>query len=327
MLGGLAESEENLSDERSDSWSTDLLRPMRNRVTRRELIAAVAAGTSACGARPQRSLGLNLYTVREPLSKEPERVLRELAQFGCGFLEGRLSQLEHHLPLLAELEMPWVSWMIDTPLVTGGWDVWQPLMERFGQPLACSTLDDTVETAVNHGLRNLGISYTLPAEREGADGWKRVAEQCNEAGEACRKAGLQFYFHNHADELVGAPGERPFDLLLERLDPELVRFEIDVFWVSIAGSDPVETIRRASGRVLSRHLKDKAPGAARVANPMAVPADAFRAVGAGSLNWPAILSAAAEANVEYLFIEQDKTPGDPLASVRQSFDYLRTLDP
>ena len=298
---------------------------MRMECTRRELLAGIGGLASACGGSPQPSFGLNLYTVREALDSEPERVLRELAAIGCGYVEGRLAQVESHLPLLAELAMPWVSWMIDTPLVTGGWEAWDELMARGGRSLPRSTLDETIETAARHGVQNLGISYTLPAEREGPDGWRRVAEQCNQAGEACKKAGLQFYFHNHAEEFVGEPGARPFDLLLELLNPELVRFEIDVFWVSIAGADPVAAIRQADGRLLSLHLKDKAAGVENVTTAFAAPRDAFEEVGDGALDWPSILQAAHEAGAERYFVEQDYPPGDPLASVRQSFDYLRSV--
>ncbi len=294
-------------------------------LSRREWLALWAAAAAGCATEGRAEIGLNLFTVREPLSAEPERVLRELAAIGCRYLEGRLAQVESHLPLLAELDMPWVSWMVDTPLVTGNWDIWDQVMARFGQPLERTTLDATVETAAKYGVQNLGVSYTLPQEREGPDGWKRIAEQCNRAGETCRAAGLQFYFHNHADELAGAPGERPLDLLLVELDPGLVRFEIDVFWVSIAGADPAEVIRQASGRVLSLHLKDKASGTPKVETAFAAPRDAFKEVGAGALDWPGILEAAKEAGVERLFVEQDQTPGDPLESVRKSFEYLSAL--
>jgi len=308
------------------------------RSTRREWLAALAAaGAAACSsgeppaseapeAAAGRAYGLSLYTVRGPLAEEPERVLRALAEIGCRYVEGRLAQVEGYLPLLAELGMPWVSWMVDTPLVTGNWEIWDRMMtSRGGQALQRNTLQETIETAAKHGVRNVGISYTLPPEREGPDGWKRIAEQCNRAGQACKSAGLNFYFHNHAEEFVGEPGAQPFDLLLAELDPELVRFEIDVFWVSIAGADPAEALRRAQGRVLSLHLKDKAAGTPDVEAVFDAPQDAFMEVGAGTLDWPGILQAAEDAGAELFFVEQDRTPGDPLASARQSFEYLQGL--
>ncbi len=284
----------------------------------------MAAGAACSNAKAEREIGLNLYTVRGPLAEQPEEVLRGTAALGCRYVEARLAQVEDHLPLLAELDMPWVSWMVDTPLVTGNWDAWDQLA-RGGRSLPRSTLDAAIETAAQHRVENLGISYTLPTERDGLDGWKRLAEQCNRAGEACNRAGLNFYFHNHAEEFVGEQAERPFDLLLRELDPGLVRFEIDVFWVSIAGADPVEVINQASGRVLSLHLKDKIAGTENVTTAMAAPRDAFAEVGSGTLDWPSILRAADQAGVERLFVEQDQTPGDPLASVQQSFEFLKGL--
>ena len=297
---------------------------VETRLTRRAWLAA-ACGATACSAAPENRFGVNLYTVREPLATEPERVLRALGEIGCSYLEARLSQVEDRLPLLDELGMPWVNWMIETPLVTGAWDVWDAVMQRSGGTQPRTTLAETMETAVRHNVRNLGISFTLPAEREGPDGWKLLADKLNRAGEAAKDAGLQFYFHNHAEEFVGPPGERPFDQLLAALDPELVRFEIDVFWVSIAGADPAAAIRQAGDRTLSLHLKDKAEGTANVTTTMGAPLEATSEVGSGALDWQTILSAAREANVEWLLIEQDRTPGDPLDSVRRSFDYLKRL--
>lgn len=306
---------------------------MTPNLTRRQWLASLAA-TAACASpepqpeavaepAPAHPVGLNLYTVRSILPEDPERVLRELASIGCRYVEARLAQVENHLALLAELDMPWVHWMVETPLVTGAWEAWDAVSKaRGGSPAERRTLDAVIETAAGHGVKNLGISFTLPAEREGPDGWERLAEQCNRAGEACRVAGLGFYFHNHAEEFVGAPGERPFDRLLAALDPALVKFEIDVFWVSIAGADPAAAIRQASGRVASLHLKDKAADTPNVTSTMGAPLEATREVGAGVLDWPAILAAAEEAGVERRFIEQDVTPGDPLESVRQSYAFL-----
>lgn len=294
------------------------------KLTRREWAAGLLTA-AGCARASDRPIGLNLYTVREPLAEDPERTLREVAAAGCSYVEARLRQLEGQLVLLDELRMPWVSWMIETPLVTGAWDAWELLMKRIGVEIERSTLDATIETAVRHGVKNIGISFTLPAEREGPDGWERLAEKLNRAGEACRKAGLRFYFHNHAEEFVGTPGKRPFDRLLQSLDPDLVSFEIDVFWVSIAGSDPAEAIRSAGGRVLSLHLKDKAEGTADVETTFAAPLKATCEVGAGVLDWAAILQAADEAGVTYLFVEQDETRGDPLGAVQWSFAYLSSL--
>jgi sugar phosphate isomerase/epimerase len=108
-------------------------------------------------------------------------------------------------------------------------------------------------------------------------------------------------------------------------DANLVALEIDVFWVSVAGHDPVELLRAYSGRVPLVHLKDKSPSVPQQFKE-GLPPESFVEVGSGSLDFAAILRAGEESGVEHYFVEQDQTPGDPVASLRQSYDYLRSLE-
>jgi sugar phosphate isomerase/epimerase len=104
-----------------------------------------------------------------------------------------------------------------------------------------------------------------------------------------------------------------------------VAFELDVFWVSVAGGDPAEMIGKLAGRLPLLHLKDKAEGTP-VMFKESVPRTAFKEVGNGVLDWPKVLRAAAAANVAHYFVEQDQTQGDPLDSLRQSFGFLSKLN-
>jgi sugar phosphate isomerase/epimerase len=135
---------------------------------------------------------------------------------------------------------------------------------------------------------------------------------------------MQFAYHNHAYEFGGTPGKRPFDIFVDRLDPRYVQFELDVFWLSVAGQDPVNALKKLKGRVALLHLKDKAKDAPHQFNEN-VPATAFKEVGSGEIDFPAILKAAPAAGVKQYIVEQDQTPGDPLDSLRKSFEYLKTV--
>ena len=119
-------------------------------------------------------------------------------------------------------------------------------------------------------------------------------------------------------------GTTGFQVLVDNTDKKLVGLELDVFWVSVAGHDPVEILQKLTGRVPLVHLKDKASGTA-VMYKESVPRTAFQEVGHGVLDWPKVLRAAEAAEVEHYFVEQDQTPGDPLESLRQSFGYLSKL--
>src|SRR5262249_12085660 len=108
-------------------------------------------------------------------------------------------------------------------------------------------------------------------------------------------------------------------------DPKLLGIEMDVFWVSVAGHDPVELLRKLSGRVPLLHVKDKAAGTPDRFNE-GVLRTAFKEAGQGVVDWPRVLAAAKSAGVRHYFVEQDQTPGDPVESLRQSYHYLSNLD-
>jgi sugar phosphate isomerase/epimerase len=179
-------------------------------------------------------------------------------------------------------------------------------------------------------LKQRGFTYAVfpylpPAERGGLDVIKSVAAKFNIAGEKCRAAGLRFCYHNHAFEFEPMEGTTPFQVMLDNTDKKLVGIEMDAFWVSVAGHDPVEMLQKLSGRVPLLHCKDKASGT-EVLYKESVPRTAFKEVGSGVIEWPKVLKAAAQAGAAHYFVEQDQTPGDPVESLRQSFGYLSKLN-
>jgi sugar phosphate isomerase/epimerase len=280
-------------------------------------------------ARLERPLGIQLYTVRSTLPKDPAGVFRKLASIGYREMEGRLAQVEGHFPLLSELGLQWVNWMIPTSAVTGNWDLWQGFMNRAAAKMKASappeprqSLSEIIEIAKRHGVRNLGISYLIPEERAKL---QQVIESANRAAEQCQRAGLTFYYHNHAWEFQGAPGKRPFDLLSNGLASN-VKFEIDVFWASLAGQDPAQVLSSCKGRVLSVHLKDIAREAPIGFSELDAPHEYFKDAGDGRLDWPALLRAANGAGVRHYFVEQDYPAGDPVESAAKSYRFLRQVN-
>nr|MBA3441788.1 sugar phosphate isomerase/epimerase [Pyrinomonadaceae bacterium] len=187
------------------------------------------------------------------------------------------------------------------------------------------TLSQAIADAQKHGIEYMVVAYLFPQERGGPDFYRQFADQMNRAGEQCRQAGIKLCYHNHAFEFEAMEGTTPLDILMERFDKRFVDLELDVFWVAVAGSDPVQLIKKYSGRVPLLHLKDKAKGTERQTQESKVPRTAFAEVGNGELDFPAILRAASQAGAKHYFVEQDQTPGDPLSSLRQSYSYLKGL--
>ena len=186
-------------------------------------------------------------------------------------------------------------------------------------------LERSIADARERGFSYVVYPYVPPAQRAGLEGMRRLGERLNRAGEKCRAAGMALCYHNHAFEFDPREGKTPLEVLMEGTTKQLVGLELDIFWASVAGHDPAAILKQYSGRVPLIHLKGKSPGM-KVQYTEAVPKAAFKEVGAGELDIPAVLRAAEAAGVKHYFVEQDQTPGDPVASLRQSYQYLHKLN-
>jgi sugar phosphate isomerase/epimerase len=180
-----------------------------------------------------------------------------------------------------------------------------------------------VETAAKLGLRHLVFGYIGKGYRESADQYRKWAERANALGEASAKAGLQLCYHNHSFEFAALPGGGTgYDVLMKEFDAGKAKFEVDVFWVKLGGWDPLATMAKLKGRVSQVHLKDLKAGAATEHDEGKVPHDAFKELGAGTIDMAAVLKLAEELGVAECHVEQDQSPA-PLDSIRQSLGHLK----
>ncbi len=155
---------------------------------------------------------------------------------------------------------------------------------------------------------------------------RQAAANFNMWGEACRKAGLRFGFHPHGLEFrpsSAGKGETVFDILVRETKPELVSFQMDVFWVVHAGQDPVKLLQKYPNRWISLHVKDLRKGAVTGLNTGSAPPTDKVTVGLGQIEWPSVLRAAQAIGVQQYFIE-DESP-TPLQCIPDSLKYLRAL--
>jgi sugar phosphate isomerase/epimerase len=270
--------------------------------------AAFAALSATARAARLQAIGVQLYTVRDILPQKPAEVLNAIRAIGYRQVEATWENYAQIRPMVEASGLKAVSIHIDSDLVGKG---------------------DGEMSRVADQLKSWGFQYAVypwvpENERGGADAMKAFAGKLNRFGEKCHASGMQFCYHNHAFESAPAGNQTLFQILIDNTDKKLVGFELDCFWLAVSGNDPVEFIKKLSGRVHLLHCKDMERGTGHRFNE-SVPAAAFKEVGNGVLDWPAILHAAADARVEHYFVEQDQTPGDPLASLRQSYDYLSKL--
>jgi sugar phosphate isomerase/epimerase len=288
-------------------------------LSRRQWLAStlsMAAAPMLAAGKP-RTIGVQLYTVRGTLMKDSEHVIKTIAEIGYKEIEGAgRNDLIALLPLINKYGMKAVSCHVETPIITGDWEKYKGM-----KPVP---VEEAIESLKTAGVQYFTMAYIQPAARGDLEFYKKTADQMNHTGELCKKAGMQFAYHNHAFEFGGKPGERPIDIFKERLDKKLVALEMDMFWVSVAGHDPLQMLQEWKGRVALLHLKDKETGTP-VQYTESVARTAFKEVGSGSLDIPAILKAAPGLGVKHYFVEQDQTAGDPLDSLRKSFEYLKTV--
>jgi sugar phosphate isomerase/epimerase len=293
-------------------------RPMTiiSRRTILQMAATSVVASRAAWAAP-RTLGVQLYTVRNQIQADPEGTLKAIAAIGYKELEFFGPTLASAGALAKQLGLLPVSAHINPSIVTGGGAEAAALADRLAAPIA---------EARKFGIGYIVLPYLMPNERAGgADFYKALAAKMNIAGEQVAKAGMKFCYHNHGFEFEPlADGSIPLDLLMRESDPKLVSLELDVFWVGITGADPVALLKKYSGRVALVHLKDKAKTAPRETQESKVPASAFVEVGSGALDFPAILAAARAAGAQHYFVEQDQSPA-PLESLKKSFAYLQGL--
>ena len=182
-----------------------------------------------------------------------------------------------------------------------------------GIDLLVNKLDEVMEYNLEIGNKYIVCPYD---KRDSREGYMELAKLYTGIGEKCRDKGLQFCYHNHAHELQKYDGEYALDTLFANTCPDLLKAEIDTFWVYYAGLDPVEYVRKYTGRCPLLHLKDMEAGEARD----------FAEVGNGIINIKGLVDVAGEIGTEWLVVEQDRCKRPPLESIKISFDNLKALN-
>lgn len=203
-----------------------------------------------------------------------------------------------------------------------------PVSGHFGYGLFEKDINAVIADAKLLGLKYVVVPYppvskTKPFSEEMAHA---MAAKFNEWGAACKKAGLMFGYHPHGLEFrptAAGNGETMFDLLVRETQPDLVTFQMDVYWVFITGIDPSALLAKYPNRFSMLHIKDMLKDFQRGTHTGGSPTMAKVAVGDGQINWREVLGAAQKIGVKHYFLEDETMY--PLRSIPESFKYLRGL--
>lgn len=173
------------------------------------------------------------------------------------------------------------------------------------------------------GAAEAGAQYLIApwlGPQESIDDFRRYAEQFNKLGEACKSRGLKFAYHNHDYSFFELDGEIPQRVMMDETQPDLVDFEMDIYWVVTAGEDPVKWMKEYKNRFTLSHVKDRKTGA--------TPEEKFASVqlGTGSIDYGRVLSEAQATGMQYFFVEQEAFEGTtPMESAKANAEYMKKL--
>jgi sugar phosphate isomerase/epimerase len=242
-------------------------------------------------------VALQLYTVRDEAAADFEGTVKQIADMGYAGVElaGTYDRSS------AELKT-----------ILGGLG-----LRIAGAHVPLAQIESDVDSAIRFH-QELGNRYIvcpwLPEDRrKSSDDYSRLAETLNRAGQACKEAGIQLCYHNHAFELERFNGKPALDIIFGETDPELLKAEIDTYWVEFGGASAVGYIRSLPGRVPLVHLKDMAGDGSRD----------FAELGQGIMEWDPIFRACEDSKTRWYIVEQDKCGRPPLESARISLEYLQ----
>ena len=257
-------------------------------------------------------IGIQLYSVRDVVVADPAGTLAKLSAMGYTEIEGYLYKngLFHSFPpkvfkkVLSDLGMRLVS--MHHGINMSHWDATYNRLSDTAQKV----IDDHAAMGVD-----LLICPSLEESEKAHEPLKRLCDVFNHMGEACKKAGIQFGYHNHDYEFTSRPKGNLMETLLQHTDPALVSWEMDLYWVEYAGQDPVQWIKRNPGRIIAFHVKDLADSTNRET----------AVVGDGLIDFQNIFDLRETGSVKYYIVELEHYTTTSLNGVERSLKNLKQL--
>lgn len=293
---------------------------------------------SSSRANTVTKIGIQLYTLRDQLTKDVKDTIQKVAKTGYNHVETYYGYSGAKDPAkfwgLSPKELK--ALLAENKLTThsGHYQLNDFLTKGNGNDEA---LKAQLEIAATLGQQYLVVPVppmNLIGNLTGAD-FQFMASQLNKAGELAKKSGLKVGYHNHFWEFKQLPDVKGtgYDILLKETDPNLVVLELDIFWAEKSGIDPVALFKAHPGRFAMWHVKDIDKSAAsKITGPGEdekglkdlMSEIKFAEVGTGVVDFKKIFANASEAGVKYAFVEQDQITIDPFVSIKKSYDYVKS---
>lgn len=244
---------------------------------------------------PADGIGMHLYTMRGPLATDYPGSLRRLAEIGYRTVgvSGRFGRSAAAIRSFAD----------DAGL--------RIVLEHVGYDKIANGWETAMAEVAAMGGRWAAIP-SLPGSLRSPAGYRQAAAEFNAAGEIARQYGIGLLYHNHDFDFAVMDGQVLWEILADETDPELVGFELDLYWCVRGKQHPVRYFHEYPGRFPALHVKDMAPNLG------------FADVGLGVLNFPAFFQPERIAGIRQWLVEHD-SPADPWVTAQNSYNYLASV--
>jgi len=259
------------------------------------------------------SLGVQLYSVRDDMKKDPLGTLKLVAKAGYKNVE-HANYVDRKFYGYTPADFKKILNDLGLTMLSGhtvmGKQHWDEAKNDFSD-----SWKYTVEDAAAMGQQYVISPWLDDSLRKNYDDLKKYMEVFNKSGELCKKSGMKFGYHNHDFEFEKYENTLVYDHIITKTNPELVVMEMDLYWISKAGYDPVAYFNKYPGRFPLWHVKDMFAGTKEITE-----------VGNGTINFDRIFAARETAGLKYWFVEQDVSKGNIFESLKASQVYLSKKD-
>lgn len=257
-------------------------------------------------------VGVQMWSVRDFADKDPLGTIHTLAAMGYKEIEGyKYNDGKFYTwtpkEFKTQLKNAGLKMLsAHTAVNLSSWD--------YENKRLSDSMKKSIDSHAELGIKQL-ICPHIDKEHRNKEDILILTEILNHVGMECKKAGLQFGYHNHDFEFVKTGGDYMMDTILQRTDPDMVIWEMDLYWVVFANEDPIQWIKKYPGRIRSFHVKDMAKTAARETIE----------VGDGLIDFPSIFTHSKEAGVKYFIVELENYRTNSLDGVEKSLRNLKGI--
>jgi sugar phosphate isomerase/epimerase len=271
--------------------------------------AALLVPSFACVASDKKSVGLQLYSLRDELPKDVKGTIAKVAKAGFKEVETYGFSIKDQFWGLTPAEFK--KLLDDNGLTapSGHYGLGSYLTDGNTEELKAA-----IAAAKVLGSEYVTIPWLEEGIRKNAEDYKKIAVKINEAGKLAKEAGIRLAYHNHNFEFEKQGDTTGYEILLKGTDKNLVDFELDLYWVVRSGNDPIKLFKENPGRFTMWHVKD-----------MDKTDPALNAeVGTGSINFKPIFADAKLSGMKHFFVEHETNyKPNPIESVTASCAYIK----